>query len=63
MGLSEDRAETTQTCPTCGERFGDPLELRTHELETHGGEGPGSALEGDETESGRSKGGGATAPP
>ena len=63
MGLPEDRGDTAQTCSTCGQRFEDPLELRTHELELHGGEGPGSALGGEETESGRSKGGGTTAPP
>ena len=45
MGIPEDRAEAALTCPTCGKRLDDPLELRTHELEAHGGEGPGTAVE------------------
>ena len=61
--MPEDRADTTLTCPTCGERFDDPLEVRNHELEVHGGEGPGSAIGGDEDRPRPDPAGGSTAPP
>ena len=36
--------ESAVTCPTCGAAFDAPLRLREHELETHGGEGPGTEV-------------------
>jgi uncharacterized Zn finger protein (UPF0148 family) len=44
MGMPEDRAAGDVVCPTCGQQFDDPLEARNHELEMHGGEGPGSQM-------------------
>lgn len=44
MSVPEDRAAGDMTCPTCGQQFDDPLEARRHELEMHGGEGPGSQM-------------------
>lgn len=44
MSVPEDRAAGDMVCPTCGQQFEDPLETRRHELEMHGGEGPGSQM-------------------
>ena len=44
MGMPGDRAAGDTICPTCGQQFDDPLEARKHELEMHGGEGPGSQM-------------------
>jgi hypothetical protein len=61
MATPTDRAETALTCPTCGHRSEDPLELRTHELEMHGGEGPGSGMP-DQDDQPRPSAGGSVVP-
>ena len=44
MATPKNRAAGDLVCPTCGQQFEDPLEARRHELEMHGGEGPGSQV-------------------
>ena len=41
-----DRVDTI--CSICGQPFDEPLAARTHELEVHGGEGPGTEVAGDD---------------
>jgi hypothetical protein len=70
MTMPEDRAETAFMCSICGDRLDDTLAVRTHELEVHGGEGPGNEVgsapgepPGDQQQASRPTVTGGSAPP
>lgn len=63
MPEPNDREETAFTCSICGASLDDQLAVRTHELEAHGGEGPGTHVPDEATDEPTPSVTGGSAPP